>query len=165
MWQSFVFAFALTAAIGDVWLRKIPRQLTLLGLVAGLTYHAFQGGFWTALLTAGLGFALGLGLYELRAIGGGDVKLITAMGAILDFQPWVLALEVAIGVAAVMTLAGIIYHRVFLQTFRNMGRLLKHFFVNGLLPHPEIQVNNARLVRIPFGVAAATGTIVAVVLR
>src|SRR5215470_16803539 len=112
MWNSFVLAFAVTAAIGDVWLRKIPRKLTLVGFVIGLTYHAFQGGFWSALLTAALAFTLGLGLYELRAIGGGDVKLITAMGAMLGFQPWVLALEVAIVVAGVMALAGIIYHRV-----------------------------------------------------
>jgi prepilin peptidase CpaA len=165
MWQSFVVAFAVTAALGDVWLRKIPRPLTLLGFVAGLTYHAFFGRFWTALLTAALAFALGLGLYELRAIGGGDVKLVAAMGAILGFQPWVTAIEVAFLVAGLMALAGAIYRRVFVQTFHNIWLLLKHFVVNGLRPHPDIQVDNAKLVRIPFGVAVATGTIFAVVLR
>jgi prepilin peptidase CpaA len=165
MWQSFELAFAITVAIGDTWWRKIPRKLTLGGLLAGLVYHAFFGGFWPSLLTAGLGFLLGLGLYELRAIGGGDVKLVTAMGAILGFHHWVLAVEIAIVVAGVMALAGVIYRRILLQTFRNIGRLLKHFFTNGFLPHPEIQISNPSLVRIPFGVAAAMGTICTVLLK
>jgi prepilin peptidase CpaA len=137
----------------------------MFGLIAGLTYHGIYGGFWSALLTAALGFGLGLGLYELRAIGGGDVKLIAAMGAILGFQPWVFALEVAIVIAAVMSLAGILRRGMFLQTLRNLGRLLKHFAVNGFQPHPEIQVSNTSLVRVPFGVAAALGIICAVVVR
>lgn len=165
MWKSFVLAFAITAAIGDARWRKIPRWLTTGGLVTGLTYHIVFGGFWPALATAGLAFGLGLGLYELRAIGGGDVKLVTAMGGILGFQPWILAVEVAIAIAGVMALAGVIRKRIFLQTFRNIGRLLQHFFANGLRAHPEIQVQNTGLVRVPFGVAAAVGTVCTVVLR
>jgi prepilin peptidase CpaA len=165
MWQAFVLAFAVTAGLGDMLGRKIPRFLTMFGLLAGLTYHGIYGGFLSSLLTAALGFGLGLGLYELRAIGGGDVKLITAMGAILCFQPWVFALEVAIVIAAVMALVGILRRGICLQTFRNLGRLLKHFLVNGFRPHPEIQVNNTGLLRVPFGVAAALGIICAVVVR
>jgi prepilin peptidase CpaA len=165
MWESFVLAFAMTVAVGDARWRKIPRWLTTSGLLTGLTYHVFFGGFWSALSTAGLAFGLGLGLYELRAIGGGDVKLVTALGGILGFQHWTLAVEVAIAVAGLMALAGVIRRRVFLQTFRNMGRLLKHFVTNGLSAHPEIQVQNDALVRIPFGVAAAVGTIYTVVLQ
>jgi prepilin peptidase CpaA len=145
--------------------RKIPRFLTVSGLLVGLGYHGYYGGFWPALGTAALGFSLGLGLYELRAIGGGDVKLIAAMGAMLGFQGWVVAVEVAIAIAGVMALAGIIRRRMFLQTFRNIGRLLKHFISNGLRPHPDIQLNNPDLLGVPFGVAAALGIICVVVLK
>jgi prepilin peptidase CpaA len=159
MWDSFVLAFVLTIAVADVFWRTIPRNLVLLGFFAGLGYHAYFGGFLSALATAGLAFILGLGFYELRAIGGGDVKLITALGAMLNFSHWLIALEVAITIAGLMALAGVIRRGVLIETFRNIGRLLKHFFTNGLRPHPEIQVNNASLVRIPFGVAAALGTL------
>lgn len=165
MWEAFVVAFAVTVAIGDAWRRKIPRILTTCGLLVGLTYHVFQGGFWSAISTACLAFGLGLGLYELRAIGGGDVKLVTAMGAILGFHHWVLAVEVAIAIAGVMALAGVIRRRMCWQTFRNIGLLLRHFAINGFRPHPEIQVKNEGLVRVPFGVAAALGTICTVVIR
>lgn len=164
MWAAFVLAFVITAAIGDARWRKIPRKLTTGGLLIGLAYHVFYGGFWPALFTAGLAFGLGLGLYELQAIGGGDVKLVAALGAILSFQHWVLALEIAIAVAGIMALAGIIRHRVCRQTFRNIGRLLRHFATNGFRPHAEIRVGNRSLVRVPFGVAAALGTIWTVVV-
>lgn len=165
MWQAFVLAFAVTVAIGDFCYRRIPRVFTVGGLLIGLGYHMFHGGFWSASLTAVLAFVLGLGLYELRAIGGGDVKLVTAMGAILGFEPWVLAIEVAIAIAGLMALIGVVKRGKLLQTFRNIGHLLKHFTVNGFRPHPEIQVNNAALVRVPFGVAAAVGTVCTVMLR
>ena len=165
MWDSFVLAFALTIAVADVFWRTIPRNLVVLGFFSGLAYHAFVGGLLSALAAAGLGFALGLGFYELRAIGGGDVKLITALGAMLGFAHWLVALEVAITVAGLWALAGVIRRGVLLQTFRNMGRLLKHFFTHGLRPHPDIQVNNTSLVRIPFGVAAALGTLSTFIIK
>jgi len=165
MWTAFVLAFAVTVAIGDARWRKIPRWLTTMGLLTGLGYHIFFGGFWSALATAALAFGLGLGLYELRAIGGGDVKLVAAMGGILGFQLWTLAVEVAIFIAGVMALYGVIRRGVFLETFRNIGRLLKHFATHGLSAHPEIQVDNEKLVRVPFGVAAAIGTVCTVMLR
>jgi prepilin peptidase CpaA len=165
MWDSFVLAFAFTVAVADLFWRTIPRNLVLLGFFSGLTYHAFRGGFLSALAAAGLGFVLGLGFYELRAIGGGDVKLITALGAMLGFTHWLVALEVAITIAGLLALVGVIRRGVLLQTFRNMGRLLKHFFTNGLRPHPEIQVNNTTLVRIPFGVAAALGTLSTFIIK
>ncbi len=164
-WSSFVLAFAVTVAFGDLLDRKIPRVFTVGGFLVGLAYHLIYGGFWQALLTAALGFALGLGLYELRAIGGGDVKLLAALGAILGFHSWVLALEIAITAAGLMALVGIIRTGRLLQTFRNMGRLLKHFAANGLRPHPEIQVNNATLLRIPFGMAAGLGAVCTVFVK
>jgi prepilin peptidase CpaA len=164
LWNSFVLAFVVTVAVADARWRMIPRNLTVLAFFTGLLYHAIRGGFLSSLLTAAAAFAIGLGLYELRAIGGGDVKLMTALGAMLGFQAWLQAVEIGLIIAGLMALIGILRRRVFLQTLRNIGRLLQHFFTQGLRPHPDIQVNNPSLVRIPFGVAAAVGTVFTVVL-
>jgi prepilin peptidase CpaA len=165
MWTSFVLAFAATVAASDAYWRRIPLALTICGWLAGLAYHIFYGGFWSALLTSCLGFTASLALFELRALGGGDVKLVTALGAILGFQHWLRAIEVAIGVAGAMALAGVVHRRRVLETFRNVGRLLGHFAANGFRPHPQIHVQNQSLVRVPFGVAAALGTVWTVVAR
>lgn len=163
LWNSFVLAFVVTVAVADARWRIIPRKLTVLAFCAGIIYHAFYGGFLSSLLTAAAGFAIGLGFYHLRAIGGGDVKLLTALGAMLGFRQWLLALDIGLIIAGVMALIGVIHRRVFLQTLRNMLALLKHLLTQGFRPHPELQVKNSSLVRVPFGVAAAIGTFLTVI--
>lgn len=64
----------------------IPNRLTLPGILLGLVL-ALVGGGWRGLLLAALGaFVAGLVplvLFRVRAMGGGDVKLFFALGALL----------------------------------------------------------------------------------
>lgn len=84
----------LAAVVSDVATRRIPHVITLGGLASGLAIHAAAGA-----VSAGFGGALrGLGLALLGAalcsilpvlswrrgeMGGGDVKLFAALGALL----------------------------------------------------------------------------------
>ena len=45
-------------------------------------------------------------------------------------------------------------------TLRNMGVLMRGFFAFGLRPHPDISLDNPALLKLPFGVAAAIGTLI-----
>ena len=161
MWNSIIVAFVLTAALADVRWRKIPRLLTVAALVTGLIVHWTRGDFWSAAATALLGFAVGLSFFSLGAIGGGDVKLITALGAMLGFGPWTFAMEVTILAAAVMAMVQIIRRKVVVQTFRNVFAILKAWLAGGFRAHPVINVQNAAMVRSPFAVAVAVGTLCA----
>jgi prepilin peptidase CpaA len=160
-WNSVIATFVLTAAVADVRWRKIPRWLTLVALVTGLAVHWVRGDFWSAATAALLGFAIGLSLFSLGAIGGGDVKLITALGALLGFGPWAFAMQVTILAAAAMAIFQIIRHKVVVQTFRNVGAIFKGWSTSGFKAHPVINVHNASMVRSPFAVAAALGTLYA----
>ncbi|HET8667628.1 MAG TPA: A24 family peptidase [Terriglobales bacterium] len=160
-WNIAVMAFAITAAIVDVQTRKIPRVLTVTGFIAGLLYHAVRGGFVNALAAAAIGFVVGMALFSLGAIGGGDVKLVAALGAMLGFHTWVRAMEFAIFAAGIMALIQIIRHKAVRQTFRNIGAILRGFFTSGLRAHPVVNVQNTALIRSPFGLAAAMGTVAA----
>lgn len=88
------FAIVCVGAVTDIFTRKIPNLLTLGGLALGLVAHAVigfvDGGAYGAL--RGFGYALLAGLlcallpffYFVRGtMGGGDVKLFAAIGAMI----------------------------------------------------------------------------------
>ncbi len=162
-WNALIIGFVVSAAYADVRTRRIPRELSMAGLVLGLVVHAVTGGFVDALTAAALAFTIGLAMFAIGAIGGGDVKLIAALGAMLGMFHWRQAMEVAIGVAAAMAVIEVVRHRAVVQTVRNIGTILKTLFQTGFKAHPVLNVQNTAALRSPFGVAAAVGTIVAII--
>jgi prepilin peptidase CpaA len=163
-WRAAILGFVVAAAYCDLRWRKLPRGAMLAGIVAGLAVNFGLGHFTDAALTALLAFGVSLGLFSLGAIGGGDVKLITALGAILRFQGWTIAMEVAIFAAAAMALVQVIRHGALRQTMRNIGDIFRSYFTVGLRAHPVLTINNQATLRSPFAVAAALG-VLWVVLR
>jgi prepilin peptidase CpaA len=163
MWINFILAFVTTAAIADAFWGKIPRAFTSVGLVAGLAFHLVRGGFLSAALAAFIGFAVGLVLFDLGAIGGGDVKLISALGALLGFGPWAFAMEIAVIAAALIALARALRRGVLRETLGNVAQLVRWIAKEGRRPHPLIRIGVPGTLGAPFGVAAALGTVIAVV--
>jgi prepilin peptidase CpaA len=161
MWNLFIIVFVVVAAVCDLWWKKIPKILTVTGFFAGLIFHWFHGNALSAIGAALLGLVVGVALFSLGAIGGGDVKLISALGAMLGFEYWARAMELAVFVAAGMAVIQVIRHRAVRQTVRNMGAILAGLLTNGWRAHPTIHVNNPSLIRSPFGLAAAIGTVIA----
>jgi prepilin peptidase CpaA len=72
------------ASVIDLRSQRIPNLLTFPTALAGLAYHLLiQGpqGLWSGLAGLGLGFGLMLAPFLCRVMGGGDVKLLAAVGA------------------------------------------------------------------------------------
>jgi prepilin peptidase CpaA len=163
VWNALILAFVLTVAVGDIRWRKIPRSLTTLAVAAGLVFHLVHGGFASALIATLIAFGVGLSFFQLGAIGGGDVKLITALGALLGLDRWILAMEVAVVAAALIGIAQAVRRGMLRQMLRNIGQLIKWLAGRGgMVAHPSINVRNSAMLRAPFGVAAALGTLFAV---
>jgi prepilin peptidase CpaA len=161
LFSTFVIAFVLTVAAGDLMWKRIPRQLTTAACVIGLVYHALFGGFLSALVAAAAGFAIGVIFFRMGAIGGGDVKLLAALGALLGLALWGKAMFIAILVAAVVGLIVAASKRALTRTLRNTFTLLATLPSRGLAPHEAIHLHSGMAVRAPFGIAAAAGTLVA----
>ena len=107
-WISIVLGCA--AAIDDLRRRAISNWISVTGVAAGLTYHAWRHGLQglaVAAAGAAIGFVIFLLVYLMKGMGGGDLKLMAAFGALLGPRGILIAaLLIAIigGIAAAATL-------------------------------------------------------------
>ena len=103
------------ALIFDLRLRRIPNALTVLFFILGLSFHIVLAG-WPGLRFSLLGFAAGFGplflLWLLGGGGGGDVKMMGALGAWLG-GPVTILIFLGSAIAAIpcllLTLACLLY--------------------------------------------------------
>ncbi len=140
----------LIAAYIDIRDRRIPNTLTLplivFGFLINLLIQGSSGLYYSFLgfLLAGLPFLM---LYSVGAMGGGDVKLMMGVGAVLQFQytPSMLFYTFVFGglVATVMII------KCHIQQKQEHGKMQKH----GINPFKQT---------IPYGVAIAMGGIVTI---
>ncbi len=160
---ALTLALAICAGWTDWRTRRIPNWLTVPGVIVGLTTNAMAGG-WpgvkTSLEGAGLGLGLLLPLVVLRALGAGDWKLMGAVGAFLGPWPLLDVLVVTIFVAGIMGVLQMMRTGRVMSTLKNLVLLVKGFFTFGLRSNPEISLDNPGLLKLPFGVAAAAGTLI-----
>jgi prepilin peptidase CpaA len=163
-----VLSLGAIAAVIDVSTRKIPNALTFGGAAVGLAFAAATNGL------AGLGWSLAgwvvgvllfLPLFALRAMGGGDVKLLAAMGAWLGpaLVVWVaLYGAIAGGVVAIPLL---LMRKRLRATLVNVWGLLAHWRTSGLKPHPVVTLENPEAVRMPYALPLALGALATLWLR
>jgi prepilin peptidase CpaA len=98
------------ATIFDFWKRQIPDSIpiALFGWAVGTTALGMASPGWLSLaLGAGLGFSIGAFLFWLGGFGGGDAKLLGAVGAALGIRallPFLLYAAIAGGLLAVIAI-------------------------------------------------------------
>jgi len=107
-----------------------------------------------------LALAILLPFVLLRALGAGDWKLMGGLGSLVG--PWMLlfVLLASIFVVGFMALLLIFQTKRVRETLQNIVALVKGFFVFGLRANPQISLDNPGLLKLPFGVAAAVGTLI-----
>ncbi|HUX66718.1 MAG TPA: A24 family peptidase [Terriglobales bacterium] len=161
-WTGFVLAVAAAAAVWDWRWRRIPRWLTVPAGLAGLVQHAFRGGLAGAATAAGLGLGLGLVLVQMRAFGGGDAKLLAAMGALLGLRLWFWSLEFGLLAAGLVALAQLARRKRLGLLAADLGAIVAGWRERGWEPHPEHSLESPQAVAAPFAVALGIGVACAV---
>jgi len=157
----------LCAGIGsahDVRERKIPNSITGPGIVSGLLLHLGVGG-WTGLghsavaglLAGGIFFVI----YMAGGMGAGDVKLMAAVGCLAGLPQLELVMVGTVVSGGVLALGVALYNCRLLETAHNVVALVVHHSQAGLRPHPELNLSNARTLRLPYALPIATGCLVA----
>jgi len=152
---------AVVAGWTDWQARRIPNWLTVPALCVGIGVNTVALG-WAgakdALLGAGLGLGLLLPFVLLRSLGGGDWKLVGALGAFLGPPRLIAVLLITVLAAGAMAAILIVWKRRIGQTLRNLVQLLSSLFTLRL-PGPELSLDNPDSLKIPFGVAVAVAVV------
>jgi prepilin peptidase CpaA len=152
-------------AYWDLRYRKIPNWATLPGVILGLVMNGLLHG-WGGMKASGIGFLIGFGallvLFVLSWMGGGDVKLMAAVGALKGYPFVVSALFYSLIAGVLLGVIMLIWNRRTLRTFKNLFFVVASRF-SPLVPKHDI--NREETQKIPFGLAIVLGTLWAIVVR
>jgi prepilin peptidase CpaA len=149
----FVLLFV-SAAVTDLWKRKIYNFQTYPAIVCGLLLWTVNSG-WHGLGLSLAGFCTGMAIlflfYLLGGVGAGDVKLLGAIGALKgsSFVLWVMFYTGLIG--GIMAFAVIIWKGRVRQTFVNIFTLLRH-------PVKGLAGGEKDPLYLPYGLAISLGS-------
>ena len=156
---------ALVACATDLRSRRIPNVLTFGAAAAGILFHAAApagDGVTVAMLGWVIGVAAFFIPFALGGLGGGDVKLLGALGAWLGPMAtvWVvLYTGVAGGVMAIVVSIASGYLR---KAASNVYLLLAHWRVAGISALPELTLDTSQGPRLAYALPIFAGTVVAV---
>jgi prepilin peptidase CpaA len=127
---AFVAAFALVCLILDVRTGKIPNWLTVPTLGAGLIVHPIIGatvgdGWLAGLKFSALGFATGfallLVLWLLGGSGGGDVKMMSALGSWLGVK-LVIIVFLSSAAVTIVLMSGAMFYNLTVRSLASIRR-------------------------------------------
>ncbi len=162
--EILLAVLVIAAAAFDLRTRRIPNWLCATGLLSGFACQIalFK---WTgareAALGAGLALLIYIPLFALRAVGGGDVKLMAAVGSLAGPKSWIAIFLITAIVGGAIALFMIAVRGRFAHTLRNMGTLLTEV-AHLRAPHrvePELDVSSAQGLRLPHGCTIAAGAL------
>ena len=148
------------AAWTDYRSRRIPNALTVSGLAAALVLRSMAGpdAVIEGLVGALLAFVLTLPLLMLSVMGGGDAKLLIAIGAFMGPRHflWAGALIAIIGGMMAVVDAG--RRGALLPVLFNCGQIMKHWATFGRRGANR-SFASVGAMTIPYGVAIAAGAL------
>jgi prepilin peptidase CpaA len=152
---------------GAVWTdlrgRRIPNWLTGAALLVAIAIRAAVGPALVldGLLGAGLGLLVMLPLFAMGGVGGGDAKLLIAVGAFLGPWPLVLALVATAIAGGVISLVYAAWRGTLIPLVLNTRALLVNVLTVGRAGERRT-LESAGSVSIPYALAIATGTLFSV---
>lgn len=158
-----VFGIGLAACVTDVRSRRIPNALTFGAALAGIAVHVWLDGA-DGLKTAAGGWLVGtllfLPFFLLRGMGGGDVKLLAALGAWLgpDRTIWLALYSLAAG--GVFGVAVALTYGYLRTAVRNVIGIVAYWRDFGLRPVPEMTLDTSNSPKLAFALPILAGTVI-----
>ena len=163
--QGLLAAVLVAASVTELKVGKIYNWLTYPAILAGLAFGAVRGAVeagsaWDGFVNHALGFALAFGVlflaYLLGGMGGGDVKLMGAVGAFLGWPAALYATFYSFLVGAALGLVLMVWRGQTRAVVRRLGVAIRLLPVPGVRPDEAIPPGS---LQVPFGLAACIGSV------
>jgi prepilin peptidase CpaA len=144
----------------DVRTRRIPNLLTGSGMAAALALRlmAGPGAGIDGVTGAILAFVLCLPFFVLGVLGGGDAKLLMAVGAFTGPRDLLMAMLVIASLGGILGAIDAMRKGILLPVLYNCGDILKHWATLGRRGANRSLTSTGALA-IPYGVAIAAGSV------
>ena len=118
-----LLAFILVAVCTDMTQTRISNRLIVVGLFVGLVLRIFEEG-WTGIfvyiVNISIPVILLFPLFCLRALGAGDIKLFSMVGAFITREQLLEVVWMAFLIAAICGVIKILHHYVIERRYRGM---------------------------------------------
>lgn len=172
MWPWIVMGLLLVvASITDLRYGRIYNVVTYPAVAIALIGHTLVGGIGGVsdgdfgLAGAAVGLAVGflplLAAWLAGGIGGGDAKVMAAIGALGGWRFALDTLFYGLAVAAVMAFAIMIHRRILLQTLKRVAAFVYLAFTPSKPANPTTQQSP----KIAFGLALCIGAAIALAAK
>ena len=166
---AYVVLFvAMVACVTDIRSRRIPNVLTFGAAAAAVVFHVLTNGT-SGLLVALSGWTVGLLLFLpfflLGGMGGGDVKLLAALGAWIGPRD-VFMLAIYASLAGGVLGVALALSRNYLRTaLRNLWTMIVTWCLVGPKPVPTMTLADSKAPRLAYAVPVMIGAVVTLWLR
>jgi prepilin peptidase CpaA len=164
--KLILLAVMLVAAVyTDMKYGKIYNSLIFPCMLAGFALNTITDGFHGLLVSLG-GVGLIFGLFLIAApaagVGGGDVKLMMAVGAITGFMITVWAVLFTAVAGGLLALIVMMRHRALAST---TSQIASNIYTSFLLRTPVELTNGSSRMKFRYSPAIALGTVLAIWLK
>jgi prepilin peptidase CpaA len=153
------------AALTDVKSARIPNALTVLGAITGLIAHGVLpggAGALSSLAGTGAGLAVFFPIFALGGLGGGDVKLMAAIGAWMGW-PAILSVALYTALAGGVLAVGVALARGYLgEALDNLRGLVRFWMIAGVRTEPSLTLAHGRGPRLPYALPIFAGLVVTI---
>lgn len=161
-------ALAAGACVTDVSRRRVPNILTFGGAMAGVALNAALYGPWgilRSLIGLSVGLIVFLPIFAVRGLGGGDVKLLAAFGAIIGARLVIWTALYGAIAGGVLGVAFALAGGVLIKSLNNILFILTQWRLAGVAPVDGFTLDNSTSVRLPYALPLSCGLLVALWLQ